>query len=189
MTGERHLEHGEAVSESLERNTAAAAFEAERVAIYALLDIQDGDRAEFYPLFVKMQSLSDDQIARVMAFIAAHTLSCNSATVELLGTQLKTDMTQHWQPDDLFFDLWRDKEAINAGVKDCAGKTAAEANVTGTAKVQKNIIKACLSGERKGKQDWHPRYMAFPMRAYTKRGGIRAMDQAKLVKRWVVNPA
>ena len=77
----------------------------------------------------------------------------------------------------------RDKEAINAMVKEVAGKNAADGNVTETAKVQKQIIRDCLDGKRKGaKKDWQPRYMAFPMTAYTKRGGIEAMNQWDAVK-------
>lgn len=37
-----------------------------------------------------------------------------------------------------------------------------------------------MSGARKpAKPDWQPRYMRFPMASYTKRGGIRAMDDWK----------
>ena len=69
-------------------------------------------------------------------------------------------------------------------VKEVAGKKAADGNVTETAKVQKKIIRDCLNGKRKGaKKDWQPRYMAFPMTAYTKRGGIEAVAQGDAVKK------
>jgi len=107
--------------------------------------------------------------------------------VDAVGSKLNVDMADHWQPDDVFFDLLRDKEAINGMVKQVAGKNAADGNITATAKVQKKIIQDCLSGEREsGKQDWQPRYMDFPMNAYTKKGGIEAIDQFKAVKKHFV---
>ena len=55
---------------------------------------------------------------------------------------------------------------------------------------QKEVIRKSLAGERKSaKQDWQPRYMAFPMQAYTKRGGIAGMDQWSAVKSLFENAA
>lgn len=52
-----------------------------------------------------------------------------------------------------------------------------------TAKAQKQVVQKCLDGTRaRGKADWQPRYMAFPMKAYTKRGGIDAVEGWKRVK-------
>ncbi|MEL6486417.1 MAG: hypothetical protein AAFQ13_04640 [Pseudomonadota bacterium] len=84
------------------------------------------------------------------------------------------------QPDDAFFDLLRDKQVINAMLAETAGEDVAKGNLTATAKVQKGIIQDVLSGKRtSGNPDWTPRYMAFPMSAYTDRGGIRAIDWAE----------
>ena len=67
---------------------------------------------------------------------------------------------------------------------DIGGKVVANSNVTATAKVQKGIIQKCLSGERDAKIDnWQPRYMSFPMTAYTKRGGIDEVDGYNSVKK------
>ena len=49
-----------------------------------------------------------------------------------------------------------------------AGPSVADANVTATAKVQKQIIQDFLEGSngREKKADWHPSYMSFPMKPY-----------------------
>ncbi|MEM8760605.1 MAG: hypothetical protein AAGE83_09855 [Pseudomonadota bacterium] len=68
-------------------------------------------------------------------------------------------------------------------LRDVAGKRVADGNATETAKTQKSIIRDCLSGTRKGEvADWQPRYMAFPMQAYTKRGRLRAVEDWKTIK-------
>ena len=86
-------------------------------------------------------------------------------------------MRDMWQPDDAFFDLLRDKQAINAMVRELAGPDAADANLTATARVQKGILRDCLNGTRRPKvEHWLPGYLAFPMRPYTERGGIAAID-------------
>jgi len=89
---------------------------------------------------VALQKLDDASVMRVLTFVIAETLPAQSDTVEMLGTHLSVDMNEVWTPDQTFFDLFRDKQAINAMVKEVAGKNAAEGNITATAKVQKGII-------------------------------------------------
>ncbi len=104
--------------------------------------------------------------------------------MEVLGNLLNVDLSENWSPDENFFDLLKDKEAINAIVRQVGGKSVADAHVSSTAAVQKKIIRDCLDGTRKGgKKDWQPRYAAFPFGTYTKRGGIRAIDDWKSVKK------
>lgn len=96
---------------------------------------------------------------------------------------METDMSNHWTPDETFFDLLRDKQAINAIVKQVGGKTVADAHLTSTTKVQKSVIRQHLDGTRTPhKADWQPRYMSFPMQGYTKRGGINAITIGKKIK-------
>ena len=81
-----------------------------------------------------------------------------------------TDMREWWRPDQIFFDLLRDKEALNAMVGELAGKETQAAHVSATAKVQKKIIADCLDGTRTAQvKDWLPAYMAFPAKGYTGR--------------------
>ncbi len=92
-------------------------------------------------------------------------------------------LAQSWTPDQVFFDLLRDKPAINAMLKDIGGKITADAHIASTAKVQRKIIADYLDGTRKGgKANWRPRYIGFPMKAYSKRGGIDAVAKWKLAE-------
>ena len=187
----------EAIKDSLSGNKAEAVFAEERQEVLDLLAMDKANAEtlvfkkddwskshDVYMVFAKLLELDDASVSRVLTFVVAETLPCGSALVEILGKVLDVDMADHWQPDQTFFDLFRDKEAINACVKQAAGKNAAEAHISSTAKVQKSILQKCLSGERNsGNKDWQPRYMSFPMGTYTKRGGIEAVDQWKSVKK------
>ncbi len=121
-------------------------------------------------------TLDDETVTRILTFVVAETLPSSTALVEVLGKMLDVNMADHWQSDETFFDLLRDKQAINVMLQQVGGKSVAEGNITSTAKVQKQIIKDYLDGTRKSrKQDWQPNYMQFPMQAYTDKGGIAAV--------------
>lgn len=181
--------NSDAIGGSLDENTAESAFIEQRKAVLELLGIEgDADDTlvgkksdwqkshDLHTIFAKLISLSDDEVMTIQTFVIAETLPSGSAMVEVLGDMLNVDMAQSWSPDQTFFDLHRDKPAINAMLKQVAGKITADAHISSTAKVQKKIIQDCLNGTRKGKkQNWQPSYMAFPMADYTKRGGIEAM--------------
>lgn len=187
----------EAIRESLATNKAEAVRAEERQAIRDLLGIAGEDEAstvseesenETAPdattIFARLVGLDDEAVSRILTFIVAETLPCGHALVEAVGNLLSVDMAKSWKPDDTFFDLLRDKEAINAIVREVAGKATADSHVSSTAKVQKKIIRDCLTGERTPhKPDWQPRYMAFPMSAYTKRGGIDAIERWRKAKK------
>ncbi len=187
----------EAISESLSQNKAQEIFKKQRKRVLELLDIGEDDETPlvyhmpFYgrglcvhELFAKLLKLDDEAVSETLTFVVAETLAAGSTAVEVLGNLLSIDMADHWAPDDTFFDLLRDKEAINAMVGEVAGKKAAKGNVIETAKVQKQIIQKCLSGEREAEvKNWQPRYMALPAQGYTKRGGIEAVEQWLSVKK------
>ncbi|WP_306257362.1 ParB N-terminal domain-containing protein [Pararhizobium sp. IMCC21322] len=187
----------DAIAQSLATNKAESVFQAERGRVQNLLDLSGdagepivprktdwGKSPDLYAIVAKLMELDDASVNLVLTFVVAETLPSNSALVEILGEKLSVNMADHWQPDQTFFDLLRDKETLNTIVKQVAGKSAADAHVASTAKVQKQIIQDGLSGKRKnGKQDWQPGYMSFPMTAYTKKGGIEAMDSRKALKK------
>ncbi|MEM0987356.1 MAG: ParB/RepB/Spo0J family partition protein [Pseudomonadota bacterium] len=195
VSAEAQKAPSEAITESLADNAAEESFREERAKVAELLGIETN--ATFVPrqddwsvsrdlhgIFAKLVTLTDDDVMRVLAFVVAETLAAGTPMVDALGIMLGTDMSKSWQPDETFFDLLRDKEAINAMLREIGGKRVADSNVTETAKTQKGIIHDYLSGTREGgKQDWHPRYAAFPMKAYTKRSGIAAIDNWKAVKK------
>lgn len=186
----------ESIADSLATNTAEVTFSQERAEVAALLGLAHEEDATIVPckndwqvtrdvhaIFSTLTALGDKDVTRILTFVVAETLPCGSAMTEGLGSKLDVEMADHWTPDQTFFDLFRDKQAINALLKEVGGKQTADANITSTAKVQKKIIQDYLDGTRKGaKKDWHPRYMAFPMTGYTKRGDLSAVIKAKAVK-------
>lgn len=183
----------DAIAKSLATNKAEARFATERTFVKDLLKTkgkqtdtivprkQDWDRShDLKAIFERLIPLDDKRLTRIMTFIVAETLPCNDGLVEILGALFKTNMADHWQVDETFFDLLRDKQVINAMLSEIAGEQVASGNITATAKVQKQIIEDCLNGTRTPQEaDWQPRYMAFPMQAYTDKGGIAAMQDWK----------
>ncbi len=183
VTAEPQKPSNEAIGKSLAASKAQAAFEAERREVLKPLDLPqhgytvtrcNGDDYRTAQVFAVLLTLSDEQVARVLAFVMAETLESGTAVVEALGNHLKVDMAETWEPDAAFFDLLKDKTVINAMVKQVAGKRVADGNLTATGKVQKQIIRDCLTGsnDRKKVEGWLPNYMAFPFKAYTQNGGI-----------------
>jgi len=182
----------EATAESLKACKAESLFAEERRAVLALLGLPEEsasvvrnntDDVRLVHLFAALLKLSDEQVMRVLAFIMAETLEAGTATVETLGAHLNVDMREYWQPDAAFFDLLRDKAAINAMLADIAGASIAKANVATTARVQKKIIADFVTGEGRPKAEgWLPGYMEFPFRAYTEGGGgALSADAARIV--------
>lgn len=90
-----------------------------------------------------------------------------AVTDEAAGLVIKPDVAHWWRLDDTFLDLLKDRTAINALLAELAGQAIADANVFETSKVQKQIIRDCLSGEgRQRVEDFVPRYMACPIGHY-----------------------
>lgn len=186
----------EEITDSLSTNKAESPFAAEKEEIARLLGLEGNNHPTLLPriedwgrgfdvheIFAALLKLDDETVSRILTFVTAETLAPDTALIEGLGVLLNVEMADHWRPDETFFDLFKDKEAINAALADCASKNVAKANITATAKVQKGIIKQCLSGERTdGNPDWQPAYMRFPMKGYTKRDGLRALDMWLAVK-------
>lgn len=190
----------DAITASLEDNMAQAKFAEQRQIICNFLGFdgnadetvvprnQDWDRrVDLYEVFAKLQTLTDEDVLKILTYVVAETLPSGSAMVELLGSHLNVDMADHWSPSDMFFDLFKDKQAINAALKQIGGKTVADAHITSTAKVQKDVMRQYLDGARKPqKAEWMPNYMAFPMKGYTKRGGLEAVNNWNRVKKHIM---
>lgn len=166
------------IADSLATNRGQQAIETEREAIQALIAIPEGDyiyRPNISVVLAKLTELSDDDVLRVLTFLMAETLSVHSPLIDTLGAAMGTEMRDHWQPDQAFFDLIRDKQVLNAMVGEYAGEDAAAGNVTGTAKTQRAILTTCLDGTRTpADPNWTPRYMAFPQGSYRKPSDVDA---------------
>jgi ParB family chromosome partitioning protein len=177
--------HSEDIGDSLAGSAAQQQFAKEREAIRTLLAIEepgeDEDQRIVPPGLFKHQReladilamllhMDDDTVLRILTFVMAETLEAGTGLIEGLGLLLKTDMADWWRPGETFFDLLRDKPAINAMLREVAGEATADAHLSSTAKVQKKIIADCLSGEGRAKvENWLPRYMRFPGIGYTGR--------------------
>jgi ParB family chromosome partitioning protein len=173
---------GSAIQGSLSASTAEAGFAEERRRIRALLGIgaDEADDATIVPrqrdwqsdrslpdIFKSLMQMEDATVIRILTFVMAETLEAHSGMVEGLGALLATDMRNWWQPDETFFDLMRDKAAINAMLREVAGDVTADAHTASTAKVQKKIVADCLSGTGREKvEGWLPGYFEFPERLY-----------------------
>ena len=184
---EERKSQGQEIAASVASNAASAAFDDKRREILPLLDQPDdepaiaGGNGDDYGLacvLARLLVLPDEDVLRVLAIVMGETLAAGSAAVEAVGTHLHVDMRSVWQPDDAFFELIRDREVINAMVAEVAGQQSANANVAEKVKTQKSIIRACLKGEsgREKVENWLPRWMAFPVAAYTNRGGFATAD-------------
>ena len=118
--------------------------------------------------------------------VMAETLEAGTAIVEALGTHLNLDMRDYWQADDAFFDLLRNKAAVNAMLRHIGGKAVANANVTATTTVQKKFVRDFITGDgRKKAEGWRPRYMEFPFKAYTKAGSGWLTENTGRIKTFV----
>jgi ParB family chromosome partitioning protein len=168
----------EAVSQSVEASAAEATFRGKREAVRALLGVGgDGDlvgqRTEggAAAIFAKLLSLPDPDVLAVAAVVIGETLAAGSAEVEAAGTYLKVDMAAFWNPDAAFFDLIRDREAINAMLKEVGGKKVADGNLAEKVKTQKAILRDFLDGtnDRPKVARWTPKWLTFPASAYTRR--------------------
>ena len=175
----------EAIADTLAAAQAQAGFAEERGRMRRLLGIKDkadepithNAQGHFvkgrslYDTFQCLLQLEDEAVLRTLAFVMAETLEAHTDMIDTLGALLGTDMRNWWKPDETFFDLLRDKAAVNDMVREIAGDMTADAHVAATAKVQKKIVTDCLSGENgRAKVDgWLPRYMAFPATGYTSR--------------------
>lgn len=129
-----------------------------------------GLHRDLIAIFETLLDMDDATVMRVMTLAMAETLSAHTPIIGKVAALIGTDMRNWWTPENTFFDLLRDKEAINAIVREVAGDHAADANVTATAKAQKAIITDALEGRRTLHADnWIPRYLATPASGYTNR--------------------
>ena len=121
-------------------------------------------------ILVKLMSLTDDDVLALLAVAMAEALAMGTALIDTLGATLAVDVGAHWQPDDLFFEVCRDREAIGAMLSDVIGDAAARSYLTETGTRKKAIIRRALVGDGRTKvEGWLPHYMRFPMSGYTTR--------------------
>lgn len=164
-----------AVGESVEASEARKLFAAEGKAIVKLLapafqseDKDEEDRSVAgrgqrnddltARVFARLLKLKDVDVARIGAFVMAETLASGSAVTDIFGIHAKVEARAHWTPDQTFFDLMRDRTAVNRMLAGLSGKKAADKLVSAKLKDQK----AALATAAAASADWCPGWMAFP---------------------------
>lgn len=177
--------------ESVQASPAQAVFAERKKEVLALLDLPEGANLvathadSEAAIFARLLAVSDADLRRILTVVMAESLEAGSVYVEAVGVHLGVDMAKTWTADETFFDLVRDKDVVSAMVTDVAGKSVANANVSATGKVKKQIVKDCLAGTN-GRQkvaSWLPRWMEFPVRSYKKDGGLKTAEVWKGIKR------
>lgn len=122
-------------------------------------------------VFARLLGLADEAVLAVAAVVMAESLEAGSDEAEAAGVWLKVDIGRFWAPDDAFFDLIRDRETVNAMLKEVGGKKVADGNLAEKVKTQKTILRDFVAGTngRTKVEGWTPKWMAFPAQAYTRR--------------------
>jgi ParB family chromosome partitioning protein len=187
----QNAQRNEAIAASMAGSRATAVFDAERDALRALLGLpaetylvaQERGAVTCPEVLARLLGMSDEEMLRILTFLMAEALPAGSTIIEVLGHLLAVDMDQWWSPDEAFFELLRDKEAINAMLAEVAGKQTASIHLAETAKTQKDAIRHSLAGTggRRKVEGWKPRYFRFPMQAYSK--GLAQIDRWNAVRK------
>jgi ParB family chromosome partitioning protein len=182
----------DAVRESIENCRAEAVFDEQRRAVLALLGFSaeeptvtggNGDDYGLAGVFLRLMELPDTLLLDVIAVVVGETMASGSAAVEAAGGEIGVVMADWWQADEALLDLIRDREVLGHLVTEVAGATIAAANAKEKSKTLKRIVADHLEGEdgRAKVEGWVPRWMQFPPRGYTARGGVGTVAaQAKV---------
>lgn len=176
---ERQQAASESIATALSALPSQTEFAAERETARQLLGwnqpdgpliAYDASGARTAEVLAKLIALSDKEVMRILAVVMAEALASGTALIDALGEILSVDVGKLWQPDDTFFELARDREAVGAMLAEVIGAQAAAGYLTDTGTKKKAIIRKALAGDGRTKVDsWTPRYMRFPQGGYTER--------------------
>lgn len=144
---------------------------------------RNGDGYRLCEIFTAMLAMSNEEVGEVLAFAMAETLEAGGPVVETVLHVCGTDLSAYWKPEPAFFELTRDKRAINAMVADIGSKSLAESCATDPAKTQKIIIENRIMGEGCAPNpDWRPAWMQMPPSRLVEGAGsapVEAWDRIK----------
>lgn len=160
----------EATLASVEAGAASAEMGAARERLEALFEAlgapvprRNGDSYHLCETFAALLALPDAEVMQVTALAMAQTLDSGGVAVEAVLHACGTDLQACWQPDEAFFDLLRDKAAINAMVASIGGAALAEACAADTATAQKAVLADRISGAGcPPGSGWRPGWMQVP---------------------------
>lgn len=186
------------VTESVEASVSEAAFDVKRREVLALLGfdpetptVTGGDSDGLAALTAKLLPLPDAEVLAILAVVMGETLDARSDVVDLLGQRLAVDMGAVWQADDALLDLVRDRGVLLAIVHEVAGEAVSHDNAAEKGMALKAIVRDCLAGinGRAKVASWVPRWLRFPARGYTTRGGAGAAARSARVERLLADEA
>lgn len=177
---EKQNARNDAIAESIETSAAETRFDEKRRAVLALLDFSPDkptvasereDGMDVTTIFARLLALADADVLAILAIVIGETMQAGSAIVEAVGAYLRVDMASLWKPDEVFFNLIRDRQVVNAMLREVAGKRIADGNLAEKVKAQKTIIRDHLTGEnqRPKVEGWTPKWLRFPAANYTAR--------------------
>jgi len=177
---ENQIARHDATTESVEVSAAELAFDTRRREALVALGLSADEPTlvrstiRFADLFARLLILDDEAVMQILALCMGETLSAGSEAVELIGKELALDLADWWEADDALFDLIRDRAVLVEMLGEVAGDLIAQANKGEKTRVLKQIIRDHLDGAdgRPRCERWVPRWMEFPPRAYTDRGGV-----------------
>lgn len=144
---------------------------------------RNGDAYRLCEVFAALLAMSDDEVLQALTFTMVDTLEAGGAIVEAVAHVCATDMASYWTPEPAFFDLLRDKRAINAMVADIGTRTLATSCATETAKAQKMIIANRIIGEGcEPNPNWRPSWMQVPPTRLVEGAGCAPVDAWSQIK-------
>lgn len=162
------------IEASTAASPAATRFKAKRSKVWTMLGLKPDtyyrrDADLLAKVFAKLLGMANAKVMQILAVAIADQIEVGSPLVDVLGETLSVDMTGDWSADDVFFDMLRDKGAIGAVLAEVAGQDVRSANAKATGKVQKGIVRDCLTGSNGRDQvtGWIPAYLKFPATPYT----------------------
>ncbi|MGH7186997.1 MAG: chromosome partitioning protein ParB, partial [Pseudomonadota bacterium] len=111
-----------AIGDAIDKLPSRAAFAERQSLIASLLAMDetetlivrhdhDGERTA--TVFARLLDMADKDVMRVLAVVMAETLAAGTQLIDTLGTALNVDVGKHWQPDETFFALVKDREAVS----------------------------------------------------------------------------
>lgn len=185
----------EAIADSLAAASATRALAGQRRAVLGMLGMDEGraslcqDRfgSDLVPVLHRLLALPDAEVMQVLALVMAETLSPGSEAVEYCGEHCGIAMADHWQADEAFLGLLRDREVMLAILAETGGAAVASANASEKGATIRGLIADHLTGanDRTKCERWVPGWMAFPPAAYTGRGGV-PMVAASRRANWMI---
>jgi len=128
---------------------------------------RNSDSYRLVEIFAALLQMSDEDVFDVVAYVMSETLEAGGSVVEAILHVCEADPAAYWQPDEAFWNLVRDKRAINAMVEEIGSKTLADECHTDTAKFQKQLITNRIDGvDCEPNSEWRPDWMLVPPSRY-----------------------